>query len=313
MAFSSMRTPIDSSPVELAGGGRSAGTEIIIIKKGSYMKEPKYKINPDHASLHVSQGNTKIGKEIWSFSTLPGNQEHMLTLSDGTLLTDVPGTCSKFCDGCFNGGCYAVRDAKLHNNATIPAWGENTILLRSGRLWDELETFLTLKNGKAEKILADAHAAGMDPDAALREAQKAARVKIFRIHVSGELEDVAQLRRWNLLALAHPEIRFGIYTKNYDALAEFLDEGADFAPNLVVNVSEWHGVAKPFLEKYSWAKLNVFVYDDHADPEVEALPHCPAVTREGHHALDASGNPIQCSVCRRCYTKTGRMTAVHAH
>ena len=275
--------------------------------------QPKYHVDQAKAHLHLSRGNSKIGKGIWSFSTLPGNAEHLLTTSTKGLLTDVPGTCSRFCDGCFNGGCYAVRDAKLHHNATIPAWAENTLLLRSGRLWDELGTYLTLKNGKAEKFLQTAHNSGMDPDRALKKAHELAVVKTFRIHVSGELEDVHQLRRWNLLALAHPEIMFGMYTKNFDALAEFLDGGSDFAPNLVVNVSQWHGVADEFLAKYSWAKLNVFTYDDHTEPRLEKVQHCPAVTPQGHHAKLPDGSPITCDHCRRCYTKTGRETAVHAH
>ena len=286
--------------------------------------QPKYHVDQAKAHLHLSRGNSKIGKGIWSFSTLPGNAEHMLYLKDGTLLTDVPGTCSKYCDGCAkDGACYAWRDAKLHHNATIPAWAENTILLRSGRLWDELETFLTLKNGRAGKILREAHESGADPEAALAAARGVATIQTFRIHVSGELEDASQLRRWNLLALAHPEIRFGIYTKNYDALAEFLDAGSDFADNLTVNVSEWHGVAKPFLAKYAWARLNVFEYDDSlragggmddADKgRLAKLPHCPAVTPEGHHAKLPDGSEMTCDRCGRCYRKTGQRTAVYAH
>ena len=277
------------------------------------MAQPLYKINPEQVSLHISKGNSKIGEGIYSFSTLPGNAEHLLTTSTKGLLTDIPGTCSRFCDGCFNGGCYAVRDAKLHHNATIPAWAENTLLLRSGRLWDELGTYLTLKNGKAEKYLQNAHESGMDPDVALKVARGLAVVKMFRIHVSGELEDVKQLRRWNLLALAHPEIQFGMYTKNFDALAEFLDGGSDFAPNLVVNVSQWHGVADEFLAKYGWAKLNVFTYDDHREARLLKVQHCPAVTPQGHHAKRPDGTPIQCDQCRRCYVKTGKETAVYAH
>ena len=284
-------------------------------------QKPKYVLDPTKAKLHVSKGNAKIGDGIFSFSTLPGNADHMITLADGTLLTDVPGTCSKFCDECFGGGCYAVRDAKLHNNATIPAWGENTLLLRSGRLWDELETFLTLKNAKAVKLLRSwkkpqTEDLGLIDACAkeiLRQTRELAKVKTFRIHVSGELESVDDLRHWNALALSHPETVFGIYTKNYDALGEYLDAGTDFAPNLVVNVSEWHGVAKPFLEKYSWAKLNVFVYDDHLDPELESVPHCPAVTREGRHAKLPDGSEMTCDRCRRCYRKTGERTAVYAH
>ena len=274
--------------------------------------KPYYQINEDQATLHISQGNEKIGKGIWSFSTLPGNEEHPLITSTKGLLTDIPGTCSHLCSSCFQ-SCYAARDSRLHCNATIPAWGENTLLLRNGKLWDQLETFLTLKNGKAEKYLEEAHKQGIDPDVALAKARELAVIKILRIHVSGEYENAQQLRRWNLLALAHPEITFSSYTKNFDALAEFLDAGLDFADNFVVNVSEWHGIAKPFLEKYSWAKLNCFIYDDHTEPELKAVQHCPAVTKEGHHAKLPDGSPIQCSNCLRCYRKTGQRTAVYAH
>lgn len=290
--------------------------------------EPLYKIDPGQATLHVSKGNTKIGKGIWSFSTLPGNAEHMLTVKGKGLLTDIPGTCSKYCDDCFNGGCYAVRDAKLHHNATIPAWAENTVLLRSGRLWEELDRFLTLRNGRAIKYLRDTPYDASD-DAEEREqyvavARGIAVVKYFRIHVSGELENADQLRRWDQLARQHPETVFGMYTKNFDALAEFLDDEPEgFADNLVVNVSEWHGVAKPFLEKYAWAKLNVFEYDDSGKTHNEigfaewarlkAAPHCPAVTRSGHHATLPDGSPLTCDRCGRCYRKTGQLTAVYAH
>ena len=294
--------------------------------------QPKYKLDPSKAKLHISKGNAKIGKGIYSFSTLPGNAEHMLTLRDGTLLTDVPGTCSRFCDGCAkDGACYAWRDAKLHSNATIPAWGDNTILLRSGRLWDELETFLTLKNAKAIKLLRswklpetdDLNAINASAGEALRQAHELAAVKTFRIHVSGELESADDLRRWNAIALRHPETVFGIYTKNYDALGEYLDGGVDFASNLVVNVSQWHRVADAFLERYSWAKLNVFEYDDSlrkdcglSDAEKDRLAgisHCPAVDKDGKHRTTPAGDPITCDMCGRCYVRTGRRTAVYAH
>lgn len=303
-------------------------------RKGNNMKnKPLYDIDGATASLHISKGNRKIGEGIYAFSTLPGNEKHLLTTSTKGLLTDIPGTCSRFCEGCFNGGCYAVRDAKLHHNVTIRAWGENTLLLRSGKLWDEVDVFLTLKNAKAVKILREWRAGPKDGVSmaehakveviALAEARKAATVKTFRIHVSGEIEGVMDLMRWDDIARKHPETVFGMYTKNFDALATFLDRGYDFAPNMVINVSEWHGVAKPFLEKYGWAMLNVFEYDDSnvkgnslSEEDVERLskaPHCPSVTRDGHHAKNKDGSEVTCDQCRRCYRKTGRLTAVYAH
>ena len=285
--------------------------------------KPYYQINEDQATLHISKGNSKIGRGIWSFSTLPGNEEHLLKTKDKGLLTNIPGTCSKYCAFCFNSGCYAVSSALRYHTSVIPAWAENTILLRNGKLWEQLETFITLKNGKAEKYLKTAHECGMNPDAALAIAHQLAVIKIFRVNVSGEIESVQELRQWNLLALAHPYIQFGVYSKNFEAIAEFLDDGNDFADNFVVNISQWNHCADEFLAKYSWAKLNVFEYcpnnrkDCDLPPEeierLEKLPKCPAVTRTGHHAKLPNGEPLTCSVCKNCYTKTGRHIGVWSH
>ena len=95
------------------------------------MQKPKYIINHKNAKLHVSKGNSKIGKGVYNFSTLPGNEKNLLKLKTGTLLTDIPGTCSKHCSTCFSDGCYAVKSACLHSNVVIKAWAENTLLLRS--------------------------------------------------------------------------------------------------------------------------------------------------------------------------------------
>lgn len=279
--------------------------------------KPYYQINESEAKLHISlKGNSKIGEGIASFSTLPGNADHLLYTKEKGLLTDIPGTCSRFCDQCAkDGACYAWRDAKLRNRTVIPAWGENTLLLRSGRLWEELDAFLTLKNAKAIKALR----AGVP----LQEARKLANVKILRQHVSGEIESVDDLRHWVAIARKHVETVIYVYTKNFDALGEYLDGGEDFPENYVVNVSQWHGVADEFLAKYSWAKLNVFTYDDSMRkgcdlPQAERgrlamLPHCPAVLPNGHHAKLPDGREITCSMCGRCTRKTGKETAVYAH
>ena len=293
-------------------------------KENNMENKPLYEIDGATASLHISKGNRKIGKGIYAFSTLPGNGDHLITTSTQGLLTDVPGTCSKFCDGCFGGGCYAVRDAKLHHNVTIRSWGENTILLRRGDVWPQLRAFFAIKNGKAMKILSAFNKSGDGSyGEALAKAREAASVRTFRINVSGEIESLRELREWVSLAKDHPETQFGVYTKNFDALGEYLDAGEDFPDNFVVNISQWHGVADAFLAKYAWANLNVFEYDDSnvkgnslSEEDVERLakaPHCPSVTRDGHHAKNKDGSEVTCDQCRRCYRKTGRLTAVYAH
>ncbi len=255
----------------------------------------KYIITDESAKLHISTGNTKIGKGVYNFSTLPGNDENLLTLKDGTVLTNVPGTCSKHCDGCFNGGCYAVKSALLHNNVVIKAWGDNTLLLRQGTLWGQLDDYVSQHKDK---------------------------IKLFRINVSGEAESVKDFEEWNKIALRYPSISFGLYTKNFEDLDRFMQKHGDTAPNFCINISQWNHVADKFLAKYP-NKFNVFEYDpsnlancnlslvDRA--RLAKITKCPAVDKNGHHVKKADGTPITCKDCGRCYRKTGKITAVYAH
>lgn len=271
--------------------------------------EPLYIINPDEAKIHLSKGNSKIGKGIWSWSTLPGNSEHLLTLSSGktaVILTDIPGTCSKHCESCFDHGCYAVNSAKLHHNAVIRAWAENTILLRSGRAFHMIDEFITKKNAKFLK--------SKNPEDLV--------VRTFRINVSGEIESAEEFHRWDMLAANHPEVTFSVYTKNFEALEDFLETSMTFAENFVINISQWHHCADEFLAAHP-GLFNVFEYDDSnredndlSEEDISRLAgmiHCPAVTRSGKHAKTPSGEDITCDHCLRCYRKSSGRTAVYSH
>lgn len=295
------------------------------------MKEPLYKLTLEGATLHLSKGNSKIGKGIWSFSTIPGNAEHRLTTSTKGLLTDIPGTCSKHCETCFDHGCYAVSSAMRYHNTCVPAWGENTLLLRSGKVWDELETFLTLKNGKAERFLKAAHGSQMDPGEALATARKLATIKTFRINVSGEIESADQLRRWAFLAQAHSYIRFCLYTKNFEALEEYLDwleeNHMKLPENFAIQISQWHHCADEFIAKNAerW-NLGIFEYDDsfakgcdmteEDKARLAKIPHCPGIDKKGHHRKMADGSDFTCDKCQgkmSCYNQNYRHIAVYAH
>ena len=281
----------------------------MIINKNANVTTPLYDLSAGDARLCITKGNSKVGKGIYTSSTRPGNSENLLTINGPAgkiLLTSVPGTCSKHCAGCFNGGCYAVNSARLHHNAVVPAWAANTLLLRSGKFFEEVEAFIAKKNAKYAKT----------------GDLKDASVRTFRINVSGEIQNVSELEGWNKIALKHPEVMFGIYTKNYEALEEFMKKRGESAPNFVINVSQWHGVASGFLAKYP-GKFNVFEYDDSQlkssklvaedVARLAKLPHCPAVTASGKHAKNAAGEDITCDHCGRCYRKTGATTAVYAH
>ena len=261
--------------------------------------------------LHVSlNGNTKIGTEIASFSTLPGDADHLVTLKNGTVINQIPGTCSSNCKYCFQ-NCYAVNALKRYATSCLRAWSENTLLLRSGRLFEELDKFLNRKNVLYLKT----------------KDQEMARIKVFRINVSGEITSGEELAGWNDLAKKHPETTFAVYTKNYAALEEFLAAHENTADNFVINVSQWHGSADGFLAAHP-GKFNVFEYIDINREDCvasEGLKEhmrelssnksrmCPAVTETGKHAKRADGTPITCDSCGKCYRKTGKTTGVWAH
>lgn len=281
------------------------------INLNANLTTPKYIIRESEATLHISVGNSKIGKGIYGFSTLPGNKDHMLILKHSILLTDIPGTCSKYCTNCAkDGACYAWRDAKLHNNVTIRAWGENTLLLRNGALFGLVEAYITNKNKKYIKS----------------GGKELPKITTFRVNVSGEIETLEELEGWNAIAKNHPEINFGLYTKNYEALEAFMNKHGDTEPNFVINVSQWHGCADEFLKKYP-GKFNVFEYDDSCKKDkgglseeqiarLAALPHCPAVNKKGKHNKNAEGKPITCDGCKKCYEKRSgaiQTIAVYAH
>lgn len=294
------------------------------------MNKPFYQINEDQATLHISQGNEKIGKGIWSFSTLPGNEEHMIRTKDKGLLTDIPGTCGKLADVCAN-SCYAFKSCVQHHNACVPAWAENTILLRNGKLWEQLAIFISLKNGKAEKYLDEAHKQGIDPDIAMKKATELATIKVFRINVSGEIESAEQFRRWAFLAQAHSYIRFALYTKNFEALGEYLDwleeNHMELPANFAIQISQWHHCADDFIDKYTerW-NLGIFEYDDsfvkgcdmseEDKARLAKIPHCPGIDKNGHHRKMADGSDFTCDKCQgkmSCYNQNYRHIAVYAH
>lgn len=249
---------------------------------------PKFPIY-DNGQLHISisQRNGKLGN-IPQFNTLPGNEP--LTLNSGRPLTNITGTCGEFCADC-KGDCYAVRSAVFHNNAIIPAWGRNTILLRN------------------------------DPAKVQREITEFCNkniVKYFRFHTAGEIENMEQLKLYCDICKANPEVTFYIYTKRFDLLYQLFDINATPIPdNFIINLSEWHGNVENFIQSVEYPNstkaffekwFNVFAFDDHTEKSAYAatLHHCPAINEKGRET------GITCAQCRRCM-KAGNKTAVFVH
>ena len=193
--------------------------------------------------IHVTGGNAKIGKGVFNISLLPSDSP--LTKKDGTVLTNISGTCKGCCDGCKN-NCYAVKQAVYHHNSVVTAWGENTILARENMVefFHQLDVFFS------ENI-----------------------VSVFRWHVGGEFFSKEYMKGVYDFCKNHPDTKFYCYTKRFTWLEELHAYKPD---NLVVNVSIWHN-------NYS-NPLNypTFIYDDGIDENIAKMPHCPAVDKDGH-------------------------------
>lgn len=268
-----------------------------------------YKHKIDKA--HLTKGNSKIGP-IVNISTLCGDEDlYVINTKTGRPITKVAGTCCGLCDGCF-GCCYAMKSLRQYWRGCGKSWGDNTILLREKKLFLSVYKQLKKQNAKYYKT--------HDP--------KDQKVKIFRINVSGEVENEEQFECWNALAILLPEIIFGVYTKNFVALNEFFAKHGQPEKNFVINLSQWHGVVDWFIKKYPQTQYpkwyNIFEYDDSnrvnctfSEEDLVRLSktkHCPAVDRHGNHIKKPnSDKTITCMDCRRCYTKTGATTAVYDH
>jgi hypothetical protein len=249
--------------------------------------KPKYPIyDKGQLRVSISQRNIKLGN-IPQFNTLPGDEP--LETPSGRPLTNIKGTCGKYCKEC-KSVCYAVRCARIHHNTVIPAWGANTVILRN------------------------------DPEKVRREINEYCRkniVKYFRFHTSGELESTEQLSLYCDICDDNPDVTFYIYTKRLDLIVEYFhsDHGQrDIPSNFVINVSEWRGSLDSYatgLDDGTEAflkNLNLFAYDDgtEATEHVRDFVHCPAIDSTGHET------GITCAQCRRCMRK-GSVTAVYQH
>lgn len=234
-----------------------------------------YEMNYDPSMrISVSKGNTKLGKGIYAFNLLPGDEP--LSTKDKGQLTNISGTCGGCCEEC-KGICYAVNDARRYHNTCIPSLGKNTLIMRN----DMDNMFVQLKDVCINK-----------------------GVKVLRYHSSGEIESYNYLLHMVRLAVELPEVKFYFYTKRFEFIQQYLTDHHEFPANLVCNISEWKGNAAA----YNFQGLNVFTYDDGTDPELARLPHCPAVDKNGRKT------GINCDQCKRCFSRNdGHVTAVYSH
>ena len=133
-------------------------------------------------------GNSKLGKGVWTFSTLAGNIDYHVAIN-GIDYT-VRGTCPCNCKGCYaQTGFYRMPDV-------IRANAIKTILAR--------EHLDFVKRAIIAQIHAD-------------------NIKLSRIHASGDFFSNDYVQMWRDVCIECPECTFWTYTKNREAESAFDD------------------------------------------------------------------------------------------
>ena len=243
------------------------------MSKVKEIKKAKYEgYLSEDTHLHIQNGNRKTGKGIYLVNLLPGSKP--LQKKDGTLLTNVAGTCVGCCENVCEKDCYAIKYTILHHNTCIPTYLDNTILAKN-----DIDTFF-----KELQLFIDRN-----------------MIAAIRFHASGEIPNFIYLKKMAEIAKKNPDIIFYTYTKRYNLLEMCIKE-MDLPKNLVILVSIWNN-------NYSNPnEFPEFILDDGTDPSLEDIIHCPAVDKNGH---DTGESCAHCKLCLKA--KKGDKICVYKH
>lgn len=172
-----------------------AESGIQLIDSGKHIVSPLGIISP-----LLINGNDKIGKGIWHFSTLPTNQIFSVIINGKSY--DVKGTCPCTCNG-----CYATK-GHYNGNDVILSLAVKTILIR------EYLDFV---------------------ERAIIAQIKADKIKAIRIHASGDFDgNPLYIEMWKRIARIFPNIVMWTYTKYSDFENAFDGiENAHIVPSIV--------------------------------------------------------------------------------
>ena len=133
-------------------------------------------------------GNSKLGKGVWTFSTLAGNFNYHITINEKEY--DISGTCLCNCTG-----CYAQTGFYKMSNVIV----SNAIKTYLSRNYPEF-----VKNAIIAQI-------------------KANGIMLCRIHASGDFFNTEYVNIWREIVKACKECVFWTYTKNEKAEKAFDD------------------------------------------------------------------------------------------
>lgn len=161
-------------------------------------------------------GNAKLGKGVWTFSTLPGTEVYNVRINN----TDyaVKGTCKCDCAGCY------AKSGFFRMNSTIKSLAIKTYLVR--------EHMDFVKRAITAQIKAD-------------------NIKLNRIHASGDFFSFEYAEMWHDVASDCKECNFWTYTKvkEYETLFDDLENG-NIVKSVVPGCGFNFGHAEYIIETY---------------------------------------------------------------
>ena len=223
------------------------------------------------------KGNIKIGA-MWSWSKLAGNRE----------INGVLGSCGAYCESCQDGGCYVFKSYRYPS--VKKGHARNTKAFRDDLKGSFIELCRQIENAKNKP-------------------------EIVRINQSGEIETPLELLLWCNTAKKYPEIKFYIYTKNFDALRMVIntfDNGKTMPENITVNISIWHEYGlKEYQELKGYSFIKAFIYDDgfnYAAHGLKIETYCMAYDNAGKLNHD-----ITCNKCMKCIKSPFKTIGCYDH
>lgn len=235
----------------------------------------KYIKDIDNRATFNKSGNIKLGN-TWNFSTVYGDEIKTVFFNGAT--HSARGTCGKYCQGCKN-ACYVKKSYRYPS--VIYSHIKNTIAMR-----------------------VDTAAAFHDLNAAIVNAHK--KPEIIRINQSGEIESAEIFRGWCDLAANHKNIKFWLYTKNYDVIIPALLAG-DVPKNMTVIISIWHDYGVNEYKKVAHlANVKAFIYDDgynYNAAGLEIQTYCNAYKPDKNGKMQLNHN-LTCEKCRKCFNRS---------
>ena len=160
----------------------------IYAQHGIEYKDGSILFNGEYIPELLKDGNTKLGKSVWTWSMLPGNMEYTVEYNGKTITA--AGTCICNCVGCYaQTGFYNMPNTKYSNAL-------KTVIARTDAEF------------MANAIIAQIHASN---------------IKLVRIHASGDFFSTDYVNDWRRIVRECPNTMFWTYTKNRDAEHAFDD------------------------------------------------------------------------------------------